>query len=202
MKLLDCTIRDGGYYTNWDFNENLIKEYSSTMESLPIDYVEVGYRSKALEGYHGKYFYCPIFVLEELSNLMPSKKLAIILNEKDLKAEDLDDLLIPIKPFVTLVRIAIDPNNVERAIILAESVKKLGFELAFNVMYMSKWNTNPSFLDSLKKLDNKIDFFYMVDSYGGILPNETREVINNNSIGFSWSRQLRNGAYQYNNSSR
>lgn len=178
MKLLDCTIRDGGYYTNWDFNQNLIKQYAITMENLPIDYVEVGYRSKALEGYFGKYFYCPIYVLEELRKLMPSKKMVIILNEKDTRPEHLEDLLYPIKPFISLVRIAVDPENIERAIILAKSVKKLGFELAFNVMYMSNWKSNASFLDALKKLDDTLDFFYMVDSYGGILPSETKEIIN------------------------
>ena len=178
MKLLDCTIRDGGYYTNWDFDQNLIKEYAITMENLPIDYIEVGYRSIALEGYYGKYFYCPIYVLEELKKLMPSKKMVIILNEKDIRSEHLEDLLSPIKPFISLVRIAVDPKNIERAIILAKSVKKLGFELAFNVMYMSNWKSNASFLDSLKKLDNTLDFFYMVDSYGGILPSETKEIIN------------------------
>jgi len=24
MKILDCTIRDGGYYTNWDFDQNML----------------------------------------------------------------------------------------------------------------------------------------------------------------------------------
>lgn len=107
MKILDCTIRDGGYYTNWDFDENLISEYAVAMESLPIEYIEVGYRSVPLDGYLGKYFYCPIFVLEELKKLMPSKKLVIILNEKDIKVEDVKALLSEIKPYVTLVRIAV-----------------------------------------------------------------------------------------------
>ncbi len=178
MKLLDCTIRDGGYYNNWDFDQNLINEYAITMEKLPIEYIEVGYRSIALEGYFGKYFYCPIYVLEELKKLMPSKKMVIILNEKDTRPEHLNDLLSPIKPFISLVRIAVDPKNIERAIILAKSVKKLGFELAFNVMYMSNWKNNASFLDALNQLDNILDFFYMVDSYGGMLPSETKEIIN------------------------
>ena len=25
IKLLDCTLRDGGYYNRWDFSENLIE---------------------------------------------------------------------------------------------------------------------------------------------------------------------------------
>ena len=177
MKILDCTIRDGGYYTNWDFDQNLITEYCKSMEELPIEYIEVGYRSIPLKGYLGKYFYCPIYVLEELKSLMPSKKIVIILNEKDIRPEHVEELLIPIKPYVTLIRMAVDPKNFERAVELAKTVKALGFEVAFNVMYMSTWKKDPSFLDQLKGLDDTLDYFYMVDSFGGILPEEVREII-------------------------
>jgi len=177
MKILDCTIRDGGYYTNWDFDQSLITEYCKSMEELPIEYIEVGYRSIPLKGYLGKYFYCPIYVLEELKSLMPSKKLVVILNEKDIRPEHVEELLIQIKPYVTLIRMAVDPENFERAVELAKSVKALGFEVAFNVMYMSNWKKDPSFLDLLEGLDDTLDYFYMVDSFGGILPDEVREII-------------------------
>jgi len=26
-KILDCTLRDGGYYTNWDFDRKLVDTY-------------------------------------------------------------------------------------------------------------------------------------------------------------------------------
>ena len=48
MQILDCTIRDGGYYTNWDFDRNLIRRYFESLENLPIDYIEVGYRNPDL----------------------------------------------------------------------------------------------------------------------------------------------------------
>ncbi len=32
IKLVDCTLRDGGYYNNWDFNPLLIQDYLSAME--------------------------------------------------------------------------------------------------------------------------------------------------------------------------
>ena len=85
IKLLDCTLRDGGYYTDWNFDDTLVEVYAEAMESLPIDYVEVGYRSIPLKGYLGQYFYCPEYVLERLKTLMPSKELTIILNEKDIR---------------------------------------------------------------------------------------------------------------------
>lgn len=190
LKLLDCTLRDGGYYTNWDFDQNLIVDYAKSMEELPIDYIEVGYRSIPLKGYLGKYFYCPIYVLKQLKSLMPSKKLVVILNEKDTRPEHLEQLLAPIKPYITLVRIAVDPKNFERAVDLAKAVKAMSFEVAFNVMYMSNWKKDPSFLELLKGLDETLDYFYMVDSFGGVLPNEVRELTQlvksktNVSIGF------------------
>ena len=27
IKLLDCTLRDGGYYNNWDFSKDLVNDY-------------------------------------------------------------------------------------------------------------------------------------------------------------------------------
>ena len=57
--------------------------------------------------------------------------------------------MLPIRPLVSLVRIAVDPKNFERAIILAKAVKAMGFEVAFNVMYMSNWKNDPSFLNLL-----------------------------------------------------
>ena len=178
MKILDCTLRDGGYYTNWDFDKDLVKTYCKSMESLAIDYVEVGYRSIPLEGYLGEYFYCPNFVMKELKEMMPSKKLVIILNEKDIRASHVPELLKPCQGYISMVRIAIDPANFKRAIELAKAVKLMGFEVAFNVMYMSKWKSDNSFLDLLDGLDDTIDYFYMVDSFGGVFQEEVKEIIN------------------------
>ena len=35
MKILDCTLRDGGYYTNWDFNSETVDAYIQAMNTLP-----------------------------------------------------------------------------------------------------------------------------------------------------------------------
>ena len=45
IKLLDCTLRDGGYYNNWRFNNTLINDYLQTMDKISADYVEIGFRS-------------------------------------------------------------------------------------------------------------------------------------------------------------
>ena len=44
LKILDCTLRDGGYYNNWDFSRELIEEYLQAMSAAKIEYVELGFR--------------------------------------------------------------------------------------------------------------------------------------------------------------
>ena len=48
-KILDCTLRDGGYYNRWFFKDDLVKNYLNLMNHLNVDYVEIGFRKKDLE---------------------------------------------------------------------------------------------------------------------------------------------------------
>lgn len=176
MKILDCTIRDGGYYTNWDFDQDIVKTYLESFNHLPIEYLEVGYRSDAKKEYMGEYFYCPVETLTRLKSIS-QKKLVIILNEKDVCVKDAEVLLTPIKELVTMVRMAIDPKNFKRALTLAAEVKRLGFEVAFNVMYMSTWADEKEFLDLIPQVDEVVDYFYMVDSFGGVFPQDVKDTI-------------------------
>ena len=44
IKLLDCTLRDGGYYNNWNFSKSEIQNYINNIYSTGIKYVELGFR--------------------------------------------------------------------------------------------------------------------------------------------------------------
>lgn len=176
MKILDCTLRDGGYYTNWDFNSETVDAYIQAMNVLPIDYLELGYRNNSTKEYMGKFGYCPVSVLKHIRQTC-TKKLDVMLNEKSTKPEDLDLLLKPIVGLVDMIRIAIDPKNFDRAVVLAKAVKAMGFEVGFNVMYMSKWSTEyPEFLKKLTVLNGWCDLFCMVDSFGGVTPEDVNRI--------------------------
>mgnify|MGYP003242037705 FL=1 len=176
MKILDCTLRDGGYYTNWDFDKAIVDAYIGGTNILPIDYLEIGYRNNPSKEYLGKYGYCPIFELEDLRK-KSQKKLAVMLNEKNVTLKDLDYLLSPIDGLIDMVRLAIDPNNFDRAVKLAEIIKKRGFEVGFNTMYMSKWKEYEGFISKLKNVNGIADLFCMVDSYGGVYPDDVQEML-------------------------
>lgn len=173
FKLLDCTIRDGGYYTQWDFDKGLIANYFRSFERLPVDYLELGYRSMPMENYLGEYFYCPVSVLE-MARSHSSKKLVIILNEKDVRPDHLPALLDPCRGIIDLVRLAVNPANFSRALVLAEGIRKMGFDVSFNMMYMSDWPEMKDFLNTIGEVTGLAEYFYMVDSFGGVYPEDVR----------------------------
>lgn len=175
-EILDCTLRDGGYYTNWDFDEALTGSYFRAMERLPVSYIEIGYRSLIQDGYKGEYNFCPDYLLVNIRKLMPSKKIGIMLNEKEVKPEDLTKLLSFPEGTVNLVRMAVDPKNLVRAGHTAEIIKKMGFEVGFNVMYMSKWSEYPNFISDIISLNGIVDSFSMVDSFGSMYPEGVAEL--------------------------
>lgn len=176
MKILDCTLRDGGYYTNWDFKPALVETYFRAMQQLPIEYLEIGYRSRELANYLGQYFYCPEYVLENARRLT-DKKLAVILNQKDFPASDVKEVLVPVKDYLDLVRVAVNPDNFDEALILATELKSHRFKVAFNVMYMSSWSENGAFIKELPQTSGLVDYFYMVDSFGGVFPGDVKQTI-------------------------
>lgn len=195
MKILDCTLRDGGYYTNWDFSQKIVDTYLESMEDLPVEYLEVGYRANEMSTYFGAYFYLPEYLMKHLKE-RTSKKLVIILNEKDVQANDAKALLTPCIPYMHTVRLAVDPKNFERALELAKAVKDLGFEVCFNLMYMSTWSDNPDLINQFSHLDGLVDTLYMVDSFGGVYPEDVKETFklikskSNVKIGFHGHNNL------------
>ena len=56
-KLLDCTLRDGGYYNNWEFDLDLVNDYLQAMDKLKMDFVEIGFRSLKKNGFKGGFAY-------------------------------------------------------------------------------------------------------------------------------------------------
>ena len=46
IKILDCTLRDGGYINNWRFNDTFKEKICRNFDSVNIDYVEIGFINK------------------------------------------------------------------------------------------------------------------------------------------------------------
>ena len=57
IQVLDCTLRDGGYYNNWDFPSELVQDYINSIYNSGIKYIELGFRSYASKNFKGSNWY-------------------------------------------------------------------------------------------------------------------------------------------------
>ena len=176
FQIMDCTLRDGGYYTNWDFESSIVETYIDSVNQLPIDYIEVGYRNLPEKEYMGEFGYSPVYTLERIRE-KSSRRIAVMINEKSVRVGDLPDLLGSIKGLVDMVRMAVSPDNFERAVELGKEIKNMGFEVAFNLMYMSKWNQYDRLYEKMPSLNDVATILNMVDSFGSMMPGQVRSTI-------------------------
>ena len=73
IKLLDCTLRDGGYINNWEFGLDNIKKSIAELENAGVDIIELGFLKN--ESYQNDR---TVFnSVNQIKELIPSKKKGI-----------------------------------------------------------------------------------------------------------------------------
>lgn len=178
MKLLDCTLRDGGYYNFWDFSEDFVSDYLDLCGATGIDIVEVGLRSPRTAEYRGPYFYSPFAYLEKI---LEGRDLtvAIMVNAKDALSVGVDKLLPAeessnFKP--EMIRLACTPAEVFEIAPLIEALSTRGFEVVVNVMQALKL-TDDELQKVVVHLDKlQISVIYFADSFGSGLPEDIERI--------------------------
>ena len=173
--LLDCTLRDGGYYTNWNFSDEIINKYIATVSKLPIEIIELGYISDKKDS-NGPFYHLPVKFLKEVKKKLPKKqKIAVMVNAKEISSgKKLINLLEKYKDIIDVVRFAIDPKKINIFLNKLRPAKKFrNISFKINLMYLSKWYKDKNFVkDIIKKLEGNCDTVALVDSYGALNPIE------------------------------
>ena len=148
IKLLDCTLRDGGYYNNWDFSPDLIKEYLEAMISIQADFVEIGFRFINNNDFKGG---CAFSTDDYINSLnIPNKlknKIGVMVNGSDILSQGnsksdvhkvLEEIFVPKQQSpVSLVRIACHINEFEDCLSAAIWLKDQGYKVGFNLMQIN-----------------------------------------------------------------
>ncbi len=182
IKLLDCTLRDGGYYTNWDFDTQFVKELISTLDLSEVDVIELGYKSP-VKG--GRYRKCnDRFIWEVLEYKLPvNSQLAFMIDAKDfinskgVNFELIDDVIhnTADSPF-TICRLAIKYNEIDLSIKIGEYIKKKGYKLIINLMGVSLLS-DKQIVEFLKVKELEPIALYFADSYGALVPDRVKSIV-------------------------
>ena len=175
MILLDCTLRDGGYYNDWDFEPELVKDYLEAMNSLQVDFVEIGFRTLKNEGFKGGVAYSKDTFLSNLN--IPSgliNKICVMINGSEI-AEPKTQISCLERLFqskknspVTLVRIACHIHEFKDCLPAAHWLKEQGYLVGFNLMQIADCSLEE--IEQLAKKANNypIDVLYFADSMGSL----------------------------------
>ena len=202
MQILDCTLRDGGYYTDWNFSNHFLNKYLKAVSKLPISIVELGYLSNK-EDQNGPFFHLEKNILSKArSQLRKNQKIFAMINFKEIKkSKNLNYLLSDKSKYLDGIRFAIDPKDIDKFLRLISPVKKKFKNLSFNVnlMYASKWYKDENFISTIfqKFKNKKIDTLAFVDSYGALTPDEITDLFK--QISESKKLQFKIGCHFHNN---
>jgi len=173
VKILDCTLRDGGYYTNWIFHEDLVASYLSFIDQLPIDYIELGYISPPNSIGTGPYYHLTSNHLRRLKEAVKHKKIAVMIDAKKATPQVFATLEL-CKEYVDLVRVAIAPDQIKSNSNIFSQIKSYKMQLGVNLMYLSEWCDQMKPISENRVQLNGVDFLYLVDSHGSCQPKQIR----------------------------
>ena len=205
MKILDCTLRDGGYYNSWNFPEDLVNDYLTAISQSGITDIELGLRNFPKNKFLGAFAYTSEEYLNSL--LLPEHiNYAVMLDAKTILSSDMtvhdaiNNLFVEKhKSKISLVRIAAYFQEVELSKAIAIELKKLGYQVAVNLMQASG-KASQLITEKARIIAswNIVDILYFADSLGNMNTKEVQRIIS--ALRCKWSKEL--GIHTHNNMGR
>ncbi len=190
FKILDCTLRDGGYYNNWNFTKKFANNYLNVLSQLGIDYIEIGFKKIINSRDFGPFSRSDYSYVKNLT-IPKNIKMCAMADLSDFKNENY--FLNIDKKFskkessqIPLIRLACnyqDKYLLERVI---KRLRKNKFQVAVNLMKFTVLKNSEIiiFFKACKKL--KVNIFYLADSFGNCDPDKlariTKEIKKNFNI--------------------
>ncbi len=180
LKIVDCTVRDGGLINAHKFEDGFFKKIYDTCVAGGIDYMEVGYKAdrKLFTGDdNGPWkFSSEEDIRREVGENDTKLKLCAMADAG--RTDYHNDILPRDESVLDLIRVATYIHQLPAALEIVKDAKDKGYEVALNLMAVS---TVPDY-----ELDNgldvvshcsEVDFLYVVDSFGSLYYEQVDDLI-------------------------
>lgn len=178
IEVLDCTIRDGGYVNNWEFDDVLVREVYRSCSKAGVDIVELGFRGN--EKYFdkqkfGRWNFSFDDDIRKVTQGIEGPRIAVMANYGKI---GLEDFSAKEDSPVDIVRIAAHKDKIFNALDFLSKIKSKGYKVSLQAMAYGTYSEDErrEFLRRLK--DTELDYLYIADSYGSILPNQIEDILN------------------------
>lgn len=175
LKLLDCTLRDGGYVNQWKFGETTINEIVHKLTKANIDIIELGYL-KEISDYDPSFTLFPDLEIINKRFCMknPEQTFACMINFGDYALEKIEYQNCPEN---LILRIAFHKEDYINALNYSEKMIKKGMRIFMQPMGTVNYS-DAELLELIHKV-NEInpEAFYIVDSFGTLEIRDFRRLL-------------------------
>ena len=166
FKILDCTLRDGGYINNWNFGKNNIIKIINNLQDSKIDIIEVGFLDDNVPYTEDSTTFNNIDQIDNIlkeCNCAPAEKVAMVMFGK-CKLENIKEKN---ESNIDGIRVCFKKNQIDEAIEYCKSLIQKGYDVYLQPAAITDY-TDLDIIDLVMKSNKleKIKAFYIVDTYG------------------------------------
>ena len=170
IKVLDCTIRDGGLMNNPLFSDDLVRRVFQAVNKSGVDYIELGYKADENQFKRGEFGPMKFCSEQDLENIVgDTEKNCKISVMADIGRFDPDVLIPKSESLVDMMRVASYIKDIDKAIDLVNTLHAKGYETTINIMAVSHAREREldEALAQIEK-ESAVDVVYLVDSFGAL----------------------------------
>ncbi|MBU1027044.1 MAG: aldolase catalytic domain-containing protein [Candidatus Margulisbacteria bacterium] len=178
IKVLDCTLRDGGLINNHDFDDKFVRAVFRAVCASGVDYIELGYRASKDAFSPDKFGSCKFcdedYIRKIAEGVERTTKISVMV---DIGRVDLDQIPPKKDSIVDMVRVACYIKDVDKAIDLVNHFHEKGYETTVNIMAISTVLT-PDLDEGLAELaQTPVKAVYIVDSFGALFSEQVHFLV-------------------------
>ena len=179
IKVLDCTIRDGGLMNNHKFDDQVVKAVYTACVEAGVDYMELGYKASRkiiVPGEHGAWKYCTEEDMRRIVGDNPTPLKLTVMADAE-RTDYHEDILPKNQSVIDMVRVATYISQIPTALEMVKDAHDKGYETTVNLMAVStvpEYELNEG-LEMLARSETKA--VYVVDSFGTLYSEQVEHLV-------------------------
>lgn len=151
IKILDCTLRDGGYLVDWNFGKKSIYSILENLSKSGVDFIELGFLKEQVFN-EDKTFFSSINDLKDL--VFETQKYTLMINFGEYDIANFSEC----KNKNIKIRVAFKKHNQKEALEYIYELKKLNWDVFANPMSTNTYTK--------KELEDLISEINLIKPYG------------------------------------
>ena len=166
IKVLDCTLRDGGYVNKWDFGFKRIVKILKNLNNAKIDYAEIGFLKDCEYDIEKSVFN----EIKEIENVLPeenlySKTVAMIVFGQFNKSK-----IVPKTSDIKLdsIRVTFKKHQIREVFSYLKKIKDCGYEVFVNPTNIETYSDS-ELLDIIEKVNKLKPYGFSIVDTNGVL---------------------------------